>query len=114
MADPALATRLAYVATGDAPLDETQRMGLLGLSDFINRRSAAALADPAAVVPGSDDLSLFPLLYWVVTAEAPQPDGQTVAALNAFMRNGGIILFDTRDEGSGKASPRAPGPRSAG
>ena len=25
-----------------------------------------------------------------------------IAALNAFMRNGGIILFDTRNEGSGE------------
>ncbi|TDG16233.1 DUF4159 domain-containing protein, partial [Paracraurococcus ruber] len=101
-ADPALATRLAYVVTGDASLDETQRMGLLGLSDFVNRRTAAALAEPAAVTPGQDDLSLFPLLYWVVTAEAPQPDAAAVKALNDFMRQGGIILFDTRDEGSGE------------
>ncbi|MBL6454278.1 DUF4159 domain-containing protein [Belnapia sp. T6] len=108
---PALATRLAYVATGDAAIDDVQRMGLVGLSDFINRRSAAALADPAAVNPGSDDLSFFPLLYWVITAEAPQPDAQAVAALNAFMRNGGIILFDTRDEGSGEGF--APGARAA-
>jgi hypothetical protein len=92
-------------------LDETQRMGLFGLSEYINRRSAAALAEPAPVVPGTDDLSLFPLLYWVVTAEAPQPDAQTVDALNTFMRNGGIILFDTRDEGSGEGF--APGARAA-
>jgi hypothetical protein len=108
---PALATRLAYVVTGDATLDETLRMGLVGLSDFVNRRSATALADPAPVVPGTDDLSLFPLLYWMVTAEAPQPDGQSVSALNTFMRNGGIILFDTRDEGSGEGF--APGARAA-
>ncbi len=101
-AAPALATRLAYVVTGDTALDETQRMGLVGLSEFINRRSAAALAEPAPVAPGVDDLSLFPLLYWVVTADAPQPDAQTVTALNTFMRNGGIILFDTRNEGSGE------------
>jgi hypothetical protein len=107
----ALATRLAFVATGDATLDDVQRMGLLGLSDFINRRSAAALADPAAVTPGTDDLSFFPLLYWVVTAEAPPPDAAAVAALNEFMRNGGIILFDTRDEGSGEGF--APGARAA-
>jgi hypothetical protein len=100
--DPALATRLAYVATGDASLDETLRMGLVGLSDFVNRRTAAALADPAAVTPGQDDLSFYPLLYWVVTPEAPQPDAQAVRALNDFMRQGGIILFDTRDEGSGE------------
>jgi hypothetical protein len=107
----AQATRLAYVATGDSALDETVRMGLVGLSDFVNRRTAAALADPAAVTPGVDDLSLFPLLYWVVTPEAPQPDAQAVAALNGFMRNGGIILFDTRDEGTGDGF--APGARAA-
>jgi len=110
-ADPALATRLAYVATGDAGLDETLRMGLVGLSDFVNRRTAAALADPAAVTPGADDLSLFPLLYWAVTAQAQAPDAQAVIALNTFMRNGGIILFDTRDEGSGEGF--SPGARAA-
>ncbi|WP_043339336.1 DUF4159 domain-containing protein [Belnapia moabensis] len=108
---PALATRLAYVATGDAALDDVQRMGLVGLSDFINRRSATALADPAAVTPGADDLSFYPLLYWTVTAEAPPPDAAAVVALNEFMRNGGIILFDTRDEGSGEGF--APGARAA-
>ncbi|MDO9710989.1 DUF4159 domain-containing protein [Paracraurococcus lichenis] len=100
--DPVLATRLAYVVTGDSSLDETQRMGLVGLSDFVNRRTAAALADPAAVTPGQDDLSFYPLLYWVITPDAPQPDAQAVTALNDFMRHGGIILFDTRDEGSGE------------
>jgi len=100
--DPAMATRLAYVTTGDSGVDETTRMGLVGLSDFVNRRTAAALGDPAAVTPGQDDLSLYPLLYWIVLPDAPAPDAQAVAALNAFMRNGGIILFDTRDEGSGE------------
>ncbi|MBX9700051.1 MAG: DUF4159 domain-containing protein, partial [Acetobacteraceae bacterium] len=107
----ALATRLAYVATGDAALDETLRMGLVGLSDFVNRRTAAALADPVAVTPGVDDLSVFPLLYWMVTPEAPQPDAQAAAALNAFMRQGGIILIDTRDEGTGEGY--APGAKAA-
>ena len=96
------ATRLAYVATGDAQVDETSRIGLAGLSDFMNRRTAAALADPVAVVPGRDDLSYYPLIYWPVLPEAAQPDGAAVAALNTFMRNGGIILLDTRDEGSGE------------
>ncbi|NOG72940.1 DUF4159 domain-containing protein [Roseicella sp. DB1501] len=101
-ADPALATRLAYVVTGDATVDDTQRMGLVGLSDFVNRRTAAALAEPTAVTPGQDDLSFYPLLYWVILPDAPQPDPAAVAALNDFMRHGGIILFDTRDEGSGE------------
>ena len=107
----ALATRLAYVTTGNAEVDEISRQGLVGLSDFVNRRTAASLADPFGVAPGSDDLSFFPLLYWPVLAEAPQPDAQAVGALNAFMRGGGIILFDTRDEGSGEGF--SPGSRAA-
>jgi hypothetical protein len=107
----ALATRLAYVVSGDAEADETVRAGLVGLSDYVNRRTAAALADPRGVVPGRDDLSTYPLLYWAVLPNAPQPDAEAVAALNTFMRQGGIILFDTRDEGSGEGY--APGARAA-
>ncbi|TPG60437.1 DUF4159 domain-containing protein [Roseomonas nepalensis] len=98
----ALATRLAYVVTGDAQADEVSRQGLTGLSDYVNRRTAAGLAEPVALRPGRDDLSFYPLLYWVVLPEAPAPDAAAVAALNAFMRNGGIIVFDTRNEGSGE------------
>jgi hypothetical protein len=107
----ALATRLAYVVTGNAEVDEVSRTGLVGLSDFVNRRTAAALADPHGVTPGQDDLSFYPLLYWPVTGDAPQPSATAAAALNAFMRQGGIILFDTRDEGSGEGF--TPGARAA-
>ena len=98
----AIATRLAYIVTGDSQVDEISRAGLVGLSDFVNRRTAAALAEPHGVVPGRDDLSFYPLIYWPVLSEAPQPDAAMAAALNAFMRNGGIILLDTRDDGSGE------------
>jgi hypothetical protein len=107
----ALATRLAYVQTGNAEVDEISRQGLAGLSDFVNRRTAATLADPIGVTPGRDDLSFFPLLYWPVLGDAAQPDAQMAGALNTFMRNGGIILFDTRDEGSGEGF--SPGARQA-
>ncbi|WP_027284681.1 DUF4159 domain-containing protein [Rubritepida flocculans] len=107
----ALVTRLAYVITGDAQTDETMRAGLLGLSDFVNRRTAANLAEPVGVVPGRDDLSFFPLLYFTVRPEAQPLEPAAIAALNAFMRHGGIILFDTRDEGSGEGF--APGARAA-
>jgi hypothetical protein len=108
---PSLATRLAYVLTGDAAVDETVRQGLTGLSDFVNRRSATALAEPLAVVPGQDELAFFPLIYWTILPDAPAPSATAVAALNGFMRNGGIILFDTRDEGSGEGF--SPGARAA-
>ena len=107
----ALATRLAFVVTGDSGIDETTRQGLAGLSDFVNRRTAAALAEPAGVTPGRDDLSLYPMLYFTVRPDAAALNPAAIAALNGFMRNGGIILFDTRDEGSGEGF--SPGARAA-
>lgn len=107
----ALVTRLAYVVTGDAATDQIMRQGLAGLSDFVNRRTAAALAEPVGVVPGRDDLSFFPLLYFTVRPDAAALDATAIEALNTFMRQGGIILFDTRDEGSGEGF--APGARAA-
>jgi hypothetical protein len=107
----ALATRLAYIQTGDAAVDETSRSGLAGLSDFVNRRTAAALAEPHGVTPGQDDLSFYPLLYCPILPDAPAPSAAMVAALNEFMRQGGIILMDTRDQGSGEGM--SPGARAA-
>jgi hypothetical protein len=100
--NPALATRLAYVVTGDEQVDAVSRAGLAGLSDYVNRRTAAALAEPAAVTPGETELGFFPLLYWPIIADAAPPSGAAVAALNDYMSHGGIILIDTRNGGSGE------------
>ena len=98
---PALQTQLAYVVTDDAGVDGVSRSGLAGLSAYVNRRTAATLADPVAVVPGRDDLSFYPLLYWPITGDAVR-DAGAVAALNEYMSHGGIILIDTRGSGSGE------------
>ncbi len=97
----ALATRLAYIQSGDPAIDDVARAGLAGLSSYVNDRTAAVLADPVAVAPGHDDLSVYPLLYWPLSADAATPDAAAMAALNDFMAHGGIILIDTRDGGSG-------------
>jgi hypothetical protein len=98
----ALETRLAFVVTGQPQIDAVSRAGLVGLTDFVNRRTAAQLAEPMGVTPGVDDLSFFPLLYWPVTAEQAALDQAGTDAINAFMAAGGIVLFDTRDAGSGQ------------
>ncbi len=106
-----LVTRIGFIATDDSSADETVRRGLVGLSDYVNRRTAAALGEPVMVHPGQDDLSVLPLIYWAILPEAQQPSAAAVAALNEYMRNGGIILMDTRNEGSGEGF--APGAQEA-
>jgi hypothetical protein len=101
-ASPALVTRLAYVVTGDTQVDAVSRAGLAGLSDYVNRRTNAALGDPLPVTPGQDDLSTTLLVYWPILPDSAEATGVAVAALNTYMANGGIILIDTRNGGSGE------------
>lgn len=102
VANPALATRLGYVVTGDPQVDAISREGLVGLSMFVNQRTAATLVEPDAVEPGQTDLSFYPLLYWPITAGAPALTSAQAQALNDFMTRGGILVIDTRGAGSGE------------
>ncbi len=106
--NPALATRLGYIVTGDAQIDSVSRAGLEGLSDYVNRRTAATLVEPDEVAPGQTDLSFYPLLYWPITADAAPLTPAQAAALNDYMSRGGIILIDTRIPGRAPALRRAP------
>jgi hypothetical protein len=108
---PALATRLGYIVTGDAQVDGVSKAGLEGLSEYVNRRTAATLVEPDPVEPGKTDLSFYPLLYWPITPDAQPLSPAAAAALNDYMSRGGIILIDTRDSGSGAGF--APGTDSA-
>ena len=91
-------TALAYVVTGDPLSDEISRAGLTGLSLVLARRTAFEPGDPVGIDIATDELAFFPILYWRVTAEAPMPDATSMARVDAYMRNGGIVLFDTADQ----------------
>ena len=111
----ALGTHLAYVVTGDADVDATSKSGLAGLSDYVNGRTAAVLADPVAVTPGQDDLSFYPLLYFPVTSGATSSP-KMVAALNDYMRHGGVVVIDLRGggaNGAGSGAGQAPDAQAA-
>lgn len=92
------ATRLAYVETGIADVDETSRAGLSTLSRFIASHSSLEPGEPMAVDPAQDELSVFPLIYWPVDAGAPMPSATAMTRLEAFMKDGGTVLFDSRDD----------------
>ncbi len=89
--------RLAYVLTGDPWLDGISRDGLTGLSESLLRRTAVEPAPPFGLNVESDELAFFPLLYWPITRDQPALSGAAVERVNNYMRNGGIIVFDTRD-----------------
>ena len=95
-----LKTRLAYVMTGDAQIDETSREGLAGLSKVLSARTALEPGDPMGVNIDKDELAFFPVLYWPVREDAERLPDATLAKVDAFMKQGGLIIFDTRDQES--------------
>jgi hypothetical protein len=97
----ALRTRLAYVVTGDAEIDRTSEEGLSGLSKVLRARTALEPAEPMAVDIDKDELSFFPILYWPVREDASPLSDATLAKVDAFMKQGGLIVFDTRDHETG-------------
>ena len=90
-------TVLAYVRTGNARVDEISRAGLVGLGRALTERTAIEPAEPVAVDLETDELALYPFLYWPITETQRQPSDAACARLNDYLRFGGMILFDTRD-----------------
>ncbi len=99
-----LETRLAFVMTGNAEVDETSEAGLTGLNVILKRRTAAELGPPQGVDPATDDLVFFPLIYWPMTSDHRLTSELAKSRINTYLRDGGTILFDTRDPDGGGAS----------
>jgi len=86
-----LHTRLAYVVTGDPEIDRTSQEGLAGLSRVLSARTALEPAEPMGVDIDKDELAFFPVLYWPVREDASPLSDATLAKVDAFMKQGGLI-----------------------
>jgi Domain of unknown function (DUF4159)/Aerotolerance regulator N-terminal len=95
--EAALSTRLAYVITGDATIDETSRQGLQGLSRNLSSRTALDPGEPIGLDISRDELTYYPLLYWPMVVSRPVPSDSAIKRIDSYMKGGGTIVFDTRD-----------------
>jgi hypothetical protein len=90
-----------YVLTGDANVDEVSRQGLIGLGKYLTARTAVEPGQPFAVNISTDEIAFFPILYWPVMPNAKPLSEAVLAKIDAYMKQGGMILFDTKDHGQG-------------
>lgn len=88
---------LAHVLTGNREVDDIALAGMRGLAQTLYFRTSVEPAEPIGVDLERDELAFFPLLYWPITPDQPQPSVEAYAKLNTYLRSGGMILFDTRD-----------------
>jgi uncharacterized protein DUF4159/aerotolerance regulator-like protein len=93
----ALETKLAYVVTGDRDVDQVSKAGLGGLTLFLAQRTALEAGEPIGLDIARDELAFYPLIYWPIVPGAPRPSGETLKRIDSYMKQGGTVLFDTRD-----------------
>ncbi|MFY9640256.1 MAG: DUF4159 domain-containing protein [Rhodomicrobium sp.] len=95
-----LETRLAYVVTGNEEADRISKAGLSGLSKVLNARTAVEPGEPMGIDPARDELVFFPLIYWPVLPDAEPLSDRVLAKVDAYMKQGGLIIFDTKNDGT--------------
>ena len=91
----------AYVLTGDSSTDDTSRAGLVGIGRVLAARTSVEPGEPFGVNVVTDEIAFFPILYWPVLPNAVALPDATLAKIDTYMKQGGMIIFDTRDFGSG-------------
>ena len=61
------------------------------------QRTSVEPVRPLGVDLEEDELAVYPFLYWPVSKDQAIPGPAAVDKLNDYVRNGGVILFDTLD-----------------
>jgi hypothetical protein len=93
----ALETKLAFVVTGNRDVDAVSQAGLAGLTLFLAQRTALEPGDPVGLDISRDELAFYPLIYWPIVQGAPRPSDAALKRIDSYMKQGGTVLFDTRD-----------------
>jgi hypothetical protein len=91
----ALQTELGYILTDDPATNQTAADGLGYLSANVSAHSSIQLGQPAALTPGRDDLSFYPLIYWPLLPSTPPPSPAACNALVTYMKFGGLLVIDS-------------------
>jgi hypothetical protein len=109
----ALEVRFAYVKTGDEQVDRISFAGLRGLGMILAARTSVEPGEPVGVEIETDELILYPMIYWPITEDQPVPSGAAKAKLDAYLAAGGILVVDTRDADREMEGVTGTGPNAA-
>lgn len=86
--------RLACLRTGTSAIDALCLQGLNALSRQLNMRTSVWTGEAQSVAPTSDNLGVYPLIYWPISAETRPLSAQAYENLAVYMRSGGMLVID--------------------
>jgi hypothetical protein len=78
-------------------VDGVSKAGLVGLTQVMASRTALEPGEPVGIDLARDELAFYPLIYWPVVGNRPLPSEAAIRRLDGYMKNGGTVVFDTRD-----------------
>lgn len=108
--EAALETRLAFVLTGNEAVDRLSSAGMFGLTEILASRTSVEPSPAKALDIERDELIFFPVIYWPMTQDQPRLSDAALRKVSLYLRTGGVMLFDTRDDGSPLGTGNAAGP----
>ena len=111
--DAVLEVRFGYVETGDPQVDRISQAGLKGLGAVLTARTSIEPGAPVGLRFETDELILYPMIYWPITTEQPLPSAAARARLDRYLATGGILVVDTRDADRELAGVSGVGPNAA-
>ncbi len=91
--------------TGNNDIDDIVRAGMQGLTLFMAQRTALEAGEPVGVDLARDELVFFPLIYWPIVPGAAKPPRPVLDKIDAYMKQGGTVVFDTRDAYEASTGP---------
>ncbi|MFL2769602.1 MAG: DUF4159 domain-containing protein [Rhodospirillaceae bacterium] len=93
-----LATRIAYVRTGQEDIDLLSAQGLEALTKILTTRTSAEMASPSAINPEIDDLFPYPFVYWRVAPDQLPPSEKAARHINDYLGRGGMLVLDAPNQ----------------
>ncbi len=95
----ALKPRLGFMRPVDGARARKVEAGLTALSRFAAERTSLALGEPVGLDPARDPLVFYPLIYWAIEPDQPPLSAQAAGMLNAYLRQGGMLVIDSAQGG---------------
>ncbi|MEM9737212.1 MAG: DUF4159 domain-containing protein, partial [Pseudomonadota bacterium] len=93
-------TTLGYILTGNNRIDQTSEQAMRGLRLALTARTSVEPGPSVGLNPETDDLALFPVLYWPLVAQG-LPSAEALERLAAYLSGGGLLLIDTQNGTAG-------------
>lgn len=92
---------LAYIKSPETRVNDNAHRGLTEVAAGLVERTSVEPKGVVGLDIENDDLLFFPFIYWPVSesTESLSPAAQT--KVQHYLNNGGVILFDVRDQSIG-------------